>query len=122
MKIEVTELVPIAELEPGDIFTDKPQEWWDEALAANRIGVVVYIRSEFPIPDAYLPMATHKVIVHQDEDGVEPSTEAHVTDEAIDGVEEVSQPFHCKVCGGMGTDDSGDSCGPCQGTGVDPNG
>lgn len=127
MRIEVTDLVPVEELEPGDIYSDKPQEWWDLTLADDRIGVVLFIRSEYPLPEAYLGTATHKVIVHKDEEGVRASTKTHIADDPPSEVpdeEEIppADDFHCKACGGMGVGSDDSSCVPCQGTGVTPRG
>lgn len=129
MRIEVTEMVPITEVEPGELYSDKPQEWWDLTLGDNRIGAILQVRSEFPIPEAYLGMSTHKVIVHKDQEGVRASVETHIIDEAPQEDEDPTTdepvqdvPFHCAECGGMGTDDGGGPCGPCLGTGVAPHG
>jgi len=118
MRIEVAELVLISELEPGDIYSEHPQDWWDLTLAAKQIGVPLYVRSEFPLPDAYLPMSTHKITILKDEDGVAPSQEVHILDDPpSDEVEEPTSPF-CGVCGGMGTGDTGDPCEACGGSGI----
>lgn len=132
MRIEVTDLVPSTELEPGDLYSNKPQEWWDQSLAAPQIGVVLFIRSEFALPEAYLGTATYKIIVHKDEEGVAPSGTVHIADEdpeAVLGIDPGNEddpvqdePFHCSSCGGMGTDDGGEPCGTCQGTGATPRG
>lgn len=126
MRIEVTEMVSITEVGPGELYSDKPQEWWDLTLGDDRIGVVLQVRSEFPVPEAYLGMSTHKIIVHKDQEGVQASIGTHIVDEEPqeDGDPEPAQdePFHCSSCGGMGTDDGGDPCRSCQGTGVTPRG
>lgn len=128
MRIEVTDLVPSEELEPGDLYSNKPQEWWDQSLAAPQIGVVLFIRSEFALPDAYLGTATYKIIIHEDEEGVAPSGTVHIADEDPEAVSTgedeadpvQGEPFHCSNCGGMGTDDGGGPCKSCTGTGVTP--
>ena len=125
MRIEVTELMPMEDIKPGDIYSDKPQEWWDLTLTDNRIGVVLYVRSEFELPEAYAGTSTRLVIIHRDQEGVRPSPEVHIADEIpdlegdhLDNDPAQDEPFHCTSCGGMGTEDNGSPCKSCGGTGV----
>lgn len=50
-KIIVTE-VPAKDLQPGDLFSIAPQEYWDRVMDGRGVGEVVYVRTNLPCSTA----------------------------------------------------------------------
>jgi len=91
MKVEIGPYVKAEDLTPGTIYTQHDQAWWDNSLTSESMGVFLYMRTEYPIPEGWKESGAYLITVHQDEDGVEPSEEPHILDvepEGDDGSDE----------------------------------
>ncbi len=88
MRIEIGPYVKAEELVPGTIYTQHDQGWWDQALTGTSMGIFIYIRTDYPIPEAWKDHGAYLITVHPDENGVEPSTEAHIVDTEPEGEDE----------------------------------
>ena len=90
----IAEPVQSKDLQPGDLYSEHNQEWWDNRDSTS-IGHFVIIRNSNPFPEGYQGNVSYKITIHQDpsNDEMDQFQIEDAADEALrDGAEDDLRP------------------------------
>lgn len=62
----IAEAVESKDLQPGDLYSEHDQEWWDNRDSVS-IGHFVIIRNRNPFPEGYKGSVSYKITIDQDD-------------------------------------------------------